>query len=131
MRTTWSRRGWLVGSLLALLVVVRAVAAFAQTDAVSPVGTAYAFEAVTVSTTSVGFTATTISSTTGPGAKSAHCSVETQPIRFKLFGVPTSVSGHPKAAGTELVIVGLNNMLTFRAIRSGAADATLSCTYFR
>ena len=28
-------------------------------------------------------------------------------------------------------VTGINNLIHFRAIRSGAADATLSCTYFR
>lgn len=101
-----------------------------QTDTV-PEGTAFAFEAITVSTTAIGFTAATISPTNAPGAKSAFCSVEAQPIRYRLSGTPSAGSGHPKLAATDLTVVGINNMLTFRAIRSGGTDATLSCTYFR
>lgn len=96
-------------------------------------GDAYAFETITVSTTAVGFTAATINPATAvPAAKSAFCSVETNALRYREDGTnPTSSVGHPKAAATEFAVTGINNLIHFRAIRSGGADATLSCTYFR
>ncbi len=123
---------WLVGlfAVVALLAppVVEAQQAVVQ---LNPDGTAYAYEAITVSTVSIGFTLATISPATGVSAKSAYCSVETNPIRIKLFGTPSSTAGHPFAAATSFSVIGINNLIAFRAIRSGAADATLQCTYFR
>lgn len=104
----------------------------AQVSEITPSNTAFAFETITVSTTAIGFTSTVISPAGAIGGKSAFCTVESQPIRWREDGtVPTASVGHPKVAGTEVSLIGLNNMLKFKAIRSGATDATLSCTYFR
>lgn len=103
----------------------------------------FAFETITVSTTAIGLTAATISPTNAPGAKQAYCTVEaaaaTTAVRWRSDGtVPTAAIGHWRQAGVpgtsdpgEITLEGTNALLRFRAIRQGAADVTLRCTYLR
>lgn len=100
----------------------------------APVGDAYAYEAITVSTTAVGFTATTITPTSASlrPATAAIITLETADIRYRYDGTnPTATEGHAAASGSTIVVRGANNVLRFRMIRSGASDATARVTYLR
>ena len=94
------------------------------------------YQNVTVSSTPVGFSADTIASKT---AAAAYMTLEEAPVRYMLFGVPTSTDGHlvdPPSGGNAPVgggtwICGRMALLGFRAIRSSNADAVLHVTLFR
>ena len=123
--------GTCVGIMLSAIFIALTGPVQAQSAYDLTLGTAFAFEQVTVSTVAVGLTAATLSPTNAPAAKSAFCTVETNGIRIRESGTPTAAIGHPKAAGAEFVVQGVNNLLNLKAIRSGGADATLTCTYYR
>lgn len=90
------------------------------------------FETITVSTTSVGLTASKVYPSDGIAAKEAVVSVENASIRYRADGTdPTAAVGHPVASGQEIVLTGTANLAAFKAIRSGAADATLTVSYYR
>jgi hypothetical protein len=95
---------------------------------------AYDYEEITVSTSAVGLTATKVN----PGgsdpekARAAVIVVKSQPINFRVDGGdPTAGSGIGAVAGDQISVVGLSNLSQFKAIRSGASDATLCVTYFK
>lgn len=91
---------------------------------------AYDYEAVTVSTSAVGLTAAKYNSKTSPGKKYALIVVESNPIRWRMDGSnPSSTEGIPQVASDVVILVGASAIAKFRAIRSGAADATLRVTY--
>lgn len=103
---------------------------------------AFAFESITVSTTAIGFTAATVVPSKAPSARAAFCTLEAgsaASIRYRFDGTdPTSSIGHYALAavvGTAdeqtFSLQGINNLLRFRAIRQGATDVTLRCTYLR
>jgi hypothetical protein len=51
------------------------------------------------------------------------------PIRYRLDDVhPTASVGHLAAAGSQLELIGLTAIQSFRMIRQGAADATVCVT---
>lgn len=88
-------------------------------------------ESLVVSTVSIGLTAGTVEQAAG-NAAIASITVEGDSIRFWLDGTaPTSGVGHEVAADGGFIICGLNSIKNFRAIRSGAGDATLRVSYFR
>jgi hypothetical protein len=88
-------------------------------------------ESITVSTVAIGFTSGTIQQAAG-NAHIASVTVETDSIRFWVDGTnPTSSVGHEIAADAGFLVCGLNSIINFRAIRSGAGDATLRVSYFR
>ena len=99
-------------------------------------GGAYAYEAITVSTTAIGITATVVdpgeatNASEGP-AGTAFLTVETNSIRFTLDGTtPEAAVGHLLAAGDSLIIRGLQNIRNLRMIRA-TADASVKVTVFR
>lgn len=92
---------------------------------------AYAYEAITVSSTAIGFTAAKLSSAEslyGRGIKEVLVTVETNPIRFTVDGTtPTSTVGHLLNAGDIYTCNG-EDATKFLAIRTGS-DASIKCTY--
>lgn len=93
---------------------------------------AFAAETIAVSSTAIGPTAATVNPTTTRGASQMYCSVEAQPIRYRFDGTnPTALVGHPAVAGTTLTVTGAANITRFKAIKSGATDASVFCTYSR
>ena len=118
---------WRVG-VLAALVVSLAGPAWACTEGKSP----YAFEQITVSTSSIGLTSATWDSF-AEGA-CAEIRVETDSVRYRLTGTPTSSVGIPLAANDVLYLENVpdsDNFSDVRFIRSGSGDATLSVQYWR
>jgi hypothetical protein len=126
---------WLV--VLALLTPTLTLAQSSvcpiQGKGLEPVG----FASVTVSTVAVGFDPTTLDTTS---AAAAYMTIEgTAPVRFVTFGTPTAASGHlvdppgggNAGSGAGVWICGRAALLGFRAIRSGAADATVRVSLFR
>jgi hypothetical protein len=96
------------------------------------------FETLTISTVAIGLTAATI---TAASAAAAYITLEVGAggIRYAFFGTPTAgAGGHlldPPATGNAdpvrgTWICGRAALLGMRAIRSGAADATLRVSYF-
>jgi hypothetical protein len=99
---------------------------------------ALTFETLTVDATvgGVGFTTTKLRSlitgtTATMNAVEALLTVETNPMRFTLDGTaPTTTVGHLLNPGDSLVVSGIGNLKRFKAIRTGAASATVAVTYY-
>lgn len=92
------------------------------------------YEELTISTAALGLTAAKIN----PGGtfpdkrKGVIIVVTAQPINFRIDGTdPTSTVGIPAAAGDIIKLFGEQTLKQFKAIRSGASDATLRVTYFK
>lgn len=94
---------------------------------VSNTGVPSGFEVITVSTVSIGGTAATYGA-----SNMAVCSVETNPIRLRDDGVaPTAAIGRPFLAASSFMTCGKLALSQLRMIRSGAADASVSCSYYK
>jgi hypothetical protein len=94
--------------------------------------TAFAFESITVSTSSIGFTAATMAPSGAQPATYANCTLETNPIRFRSDGLaPSSTVGQLVGTGSNIEVCGQANLNALRFIRQGAADGTLQCHYYR
>src|SRR3990167_1883837 len=90
----------------------------------------FAFETITVSSTSIGGTAATYEPDAG-GAQYALFTLETEAIRGRADGTaPTASVGHLVTAGGVIEIHGINTIRNFRAIRV-TTDATLRASYGR
>ena len=89
-----------------------------------------AYQQVTVSTTAVGLSAATVGGDSGiPERTYCLLTLATADVRWRVDGVdPDTDTGHIFASGATLSINGHADIVTFRAIRDGAADATLSAT---
>ena len=86
---------------------------------------AKAYESVTVDSTAGGKALTKYGRN-----KYAIITVETAQIRFTLDGTaPTTTVGHLLNAGDILELDSLEDMKSFRAIRTGATSATIHVTY--
>lgn len=86
-------------------------------------------EGITVSSTAVGLD-TTPGSGTKPRPNYAEIHVRDQPVRVRMDGVaPDSATGDLWLTDTRYILTGFSQILRFRAIRQGAADATLWVRY--
>ena len=98
--------------------------------------TAFSFESVTVDDASTSITASVTGTAPRAGepavirrGQRALVTVATAQIRFRYDGTaPSSTVGHLAEAGDKLEILGYDNILNFRAIRTTATNATLSVT---
>jgi hypothetical protein len=89
----------------------------------------FGYEVQTVSTTALALTASEYVSGDRK-AQVAHITVETNPINYTYEGTtPTAAVGHNLIAGSTLTLAGYANIVAFRMIRSGGADATVKITY--
>lgn len=118
-----NRRRLFVGLVLALLVGVTLSANL------------YDFEQLTIDNTATGkgFTAAKITPAGQVPMTLAQCRVETAEIRY-LYVDPLKIAvtasvGTQAEPGEFITITGREEILNFRAIRTGATSATLSCTY--
>ena len=60
------------------------------------------------------------------------CTLETAQIRYTLDGTaPTTTVGHLLEIGDTLTIQGRDNIVRFRAIRTGSTSGTIMATFFR
>jgi hypothetical protein len=89
------------------------------------------YESITVSSAAIGLTAGTITPIiAGVRNATALCVVETAQIRYRVDGTdPTSSEGIALNIGDTLVLEGSDDLLKFRAIRTGGTDAVLKCSY--
>jgi hypothetical protein len=91
--------------------------------------TGFGYESLTVSTAVVPLTASEYISG-DKKAQVAHITVESNPINYTYEGTtPSSTVGHNLPAGSTLTLTGHANIVAFRMIRSGGADATVKITY--
>lgn len=68
--------------------------------------------------------------TPGPKAKAAEIQVQDQPIRERRDGgTPSATVGVRRTAGEIFHLTSANDIRHYRAIREGAADATLRVRY--
>lgn len=89
-------------------------------------------ETLTVSTTALPLTATVYAPAGEFPAGLAVCSIESNPLRVRDNGLnPTSSVGELMPTGTKFEVCGVPSIRAGRYIRSGAADATLFCRYYR
>lgn len=90
---------------------------------------AYAYEAITVSTTALPCTAAKLVDGNA-NAQQIYITVESNAINWTIDGTtPTSTVGHNLTAGSSLTITGNRNIVALKMIRSGGADATVKITY--
>lgn len=93
----------------------------------------FAFESITVSSTSIGFTAATFDPVSplnrGP-ATYAFVTIEGDGISFRCDGPAAVTTNHDAATTDEIVIYGAGNIRNFRAIRT-AGNATLRVSFGR
>lgn len=122
-----TKRLVLMGAVaLALLVHGGYVGAAGCTFSAQP----FAYEAITVSSTSIGFTSATYNPAEGQ-ASQALITIETNPIRFRGDGTaPTATEGHVINPGQMIDVCGSLAVRNFRMIRTGS-DATARVTYLR
>ena len=81
-------------------------------------GTYNSGEALTVSTSAVGFTASTYGT-----ARQALVQVQDQDIRYRFDGNdPTASVGFEAAVGAIITLTSKDQLIKFRAIRSGGTD---------
>lgn len=94
------------------------------------VGIAYAavkYEAITVADTAIGLTAANIKADT----TRVYCTLETAQIRFRTDGTaPTSTTGHLLESGAALELYSYDDIVKFKAIRTGATSGALKCSYW-
>lgn len=89
---------------------------------------AYAKETLTVAASPTPLTANAY----GPNPSTALLTVEDAPIRWWATGDnPTTSQGHLAHAGAVITLTDPNEVIGFRAIRTGAASAVLQVTYGR
>lgn len=91
---------------------------------------AYHLATQTVSNTALTLEAfTDISQEQVNRANRIRLTVETQPIRYRYDSTaPTTAVGHLLIAGTELVLVGQENIKQLQVIRSTGSDSTVMVT---
>ena len=92
---------------------------------------AYAYEAITVSSTALGLTASNYaeSPSTRGTVKRVLITVETDQVRFTTDGTtPTSSIGHLVDARQTITLEGRDDIAKFKAIRV-TTDASLKVTY--
>lgn len=107
--------------LLSIVVVLLGVVVAAAT-----------FEQITVANTAIGFTAAKIDPVGGPQMNVASCRLETAEVRFSYDGTtPTSSVGTLLEIGDVFYIAGHDQLLQFRAIRTGASSGQLDCHFDR
>ena len=95
--------------------------------------TAFAYESLSVTSgAAVGCTSATYAPASGaPPASRAYVTVENAQIRFRTDGTaPTTTEGHIVNPGTALELLGIGNIIGFKAIAT-SATATLKVTYER
>lgn len=106
--------------LWALLILLVAAPLLAST---------YAYEQITVAGTAVGFTSAKITPSGSAPMQFAQCRLETAEIRYAYDGTtPTSSVGTLMEVGEYIAFTNHEDMLNFKAIRTGSS-AALSCTY--
>ena len=92
--------------------------------------TIFAFETITVSSTSIGFTATTYAPAGSPPAAYAFITIETDGISFRSDGTAAEATNHDAATTDQIVVYGAANIRNFRAIRT-TNDATCRVSFGR
>ena len=93
--------------------------------------TVFAYEDITVSSTSIGGTTSTLAPTTYGPAHRAFITIETDSVRWTCDGTtPTASKGHISYAGDGIEIEGIANVAAFRMIRV-TTDATARVSYSR
>lgn len=92
------------------------------------------YEDLTIDNTGGGvtLTATKIQPSAGLRRKAVRITFETAELRFRHDGgAPTTTVGHRANDGDVLALHGTNNLLNFKAIRTGGTSATARVTYFQ
>ena len=84
-----------------------------------------AFEALTVSSTSLGFTSATYGQ-----ADYAHVYVDVADVRMRLdAGTASTTNGIPLTVGDEVILENADEIARARFIRDGGTDATLVANF--
>ncbi len=101
-------------------------------SASSAYGAAYC-EKITVADTAIGFTSSKITNTSSGvfyTANRADCTLETANIRFRTDTTsPDSSTGLLVAAGQSFSVTDHDDLVNFKAIRTGSNSGTLNCCY--
>ena len=92
---------------------------------------AFAFEQITVSTTSVPFTAATVSPAGAERAIAAHVQVESAALRHRIDADPTATAGHFAEPGDEFWVWGTPDVDSIEFIRRDGVNAQINVTYYR
>ena len=93
----------------------------------------YNFEQLSVTTSVQALTPSKYKdSDTSGGASSAYITLENGDIRFTYDGTtPTGTVGHKLLNGSSIVLLGQNQMSSFKCFQTGSTGSTISITYER
>ncbi len=84
-------------------------------------------ETITVSNTAIGLTSAKITAS----ISYVICTLETAEVRFRVAGKnPTSTIGHILSIGQRVELTTIDDIVKFRAIRTGGSDGILTCSYY-
>lgn len=104
------------------------------TNVIAGIFEPYDFETITVSNSAIGLTASKYTAPNLAPLKEAQyiiLTLETSNIRYRIDGgVPTSSIGHLLNSGGSLTLLGISNIVNFKAI-AVTSDATFMVTYLR
>lgn len=90
---------------------------------------AASYESITVADTAIGITSALLTPTLSIHPNTGICTLETAQVRFRLDGTdPTSSTGHLLNIGYILYITSKEDLMRFRAIRTGSTSGVLNCT---
>jgi hypothetical protein len=105
---------------------------------VLPANDAYAFQKLTVTTSTVvslsttNYVSATGFGTSGGGTSMIFCTNETDKTRFEVDGSsPTSTTGHLLAAGDSVQIDGYIADKNLHFIGAGTVSSTVQCTFYK
>ena len=91
----------------------------------------FAYESVTVAASTIGLTAGTYQPSGEQHAREAICTVETNPIRFRVDADPTAAEGELLNVGDTVTLEGIEDIRRCKFIRTGGASGTLKVRYAR
>lgn len=94
--------------------------------------TPFAYESITITNTVKALTAATYAPDGERSADIAIITTEDDEIRYRIDGQadPSSTVGHKRAADSDIILLGKNAIINFRAIRV-TANARIHVTYGR
>lgn len=95
-------------------------------------GETYDFETITVADSAIGFTAAKLYPTGEAPCRRVMATLETAAVRYRMDGTdPTGDVGHLLNVADVLHVVGINDLLNFRAFRDTGSSGSLSVSYMR
>ncbi len=91
----------------------------------------YNYESVTVGASAIGLTAAKYLPSDEQHAREAVCTVETNPVRFRVDADPSATEGELLNTGDSVTLDSIEDIRRCKFIRTGGASGTLKVRYAR